>query len=269
MLTDAKLKAEINRLSNPQILKTKQVEQYCKWLDRRRKLRRPGRVVGDTGLGKTSASIYYTFQNRATKRPNSHPKIPVLYIELTGSACSASVLFEHIATGLKQKIGSGKVSQQKKIVWNCLKQAQVEMLIIDEAHRLQFQALNDIRDLEKQAGVLPVLVGTNSRLDTLMSKDEQVISRFACHFSFERLTTGTFISTIKLWEKDVLALPEDSNLAENTKIVTLLQEKTDGQIRLLDQILRDAAVYALENGKTKIDEAILKAIEGDYFLVGA
>jgi DNA transposition AAA+ family ATPase len=269
MLSEEKLQAEIKRLRNPEVLKLKQVKDYCTWLDRRRKLRKPGRVVGDTGLGKTSASIFYAFQNRAQKRPNSHPRIPVLYIELTGSSCSSSVLFDRIATSLKPKVLSGSVNQQRKIVWNYLQQSKVEMLIIDEAHRLQFQALDDVRDLEKNAGVLPILVGTSTRLDTLISKNEQVISRFACHFNFERLEGGNFEKAVRAWEEDILKLPEPSNMDKDPEIITLLQEKTRGQIRLLDQILRDAAVFALEKGKSKVDLGVLKEVEGDYYLVGA
>jgi len=58
-------------------------------------------------------------------------------------------------------------------------------------------------------------------------------------------------------------------LADNQEIITLLQEKTDGQIRLLDQILRDAAVKALESGVNKIDKSVLENIEGDYSLVAS
>lgn len=199
-ITDEELKAEIQRLRNPQILGIEQVKRYCVWLDKRRKLGRPGRVVGDTGLGKSTASKFYAFQNRATKKPNHNPKVPVLYVELTGSACSSTVLFESIMTGLKPKAVGGTVHQQRRKVWHYLKQAQVEVIIIDEAHRLQFSTLNDIRDLEKEANVLPILVGTSSRLDTLIGKDEQVSSRFACHFNFERLVGGNFQKTLKIWE---------------------------------------------------------------------
>lgn len=269
MLNESELQSEINRLRNTEILKLQQVEDCCTWLDRRLKLGTPGRIVGETGVGKTSASIFYAFRNKIPRIPHSNPKIPILYVELIGSACSPSVLFERIAISLKQKISSGNVNQQRKIVWNYLRQSQVKMLIIDEAHRLQYQALNDIRDFEKQAGVLPILVGTSSRLDTLIGKDEQVISRFACHFSFELLTLGNLKKTTKKWENEVLKLPEPSNLASDDKIVTFLQEKTGGQIRLLDQILRSAAIFVLENGKTKIDLEILEEVGDEYYLVGA
>ena len=48
-----------------------------------------------------------------------------------------------------------------------------------------------------------------------------------------------------------------------------MKKKTDGQIRLLDQILRDAAVKALESGVNKIDKSVLESIEGDYLLVAS
>jgi hypothetical protein len=64
-------------------------------------------------------------------------------------------------------------------------------------------------------------------------------------------------------------LPESSNLATNEEVISLLQEKTSGQLRLLDQILRNAAIKALESGLTKIDKSVLDSIEGDYSLVAS
>lgn len=263
------LQSEIERLRSPEILKLEQVKRYCNWLDDRRKLRTPGRVVGETGIGKTSASLYYAYENRVIKIPSQNPTIPVLYIELTSSACSSSLLFETILEVLKHKATGGKENQLRKRVWDKLRQCKVELLIIDEAHRLQLKALPDVRDLYDKVKVMPILVGTSSRLDTLIGKDEQIAGRFTCYFNFEKLRGNNFRKTVKIWEQDILRLPEPSNLAGNQEIITLLQSKTDGQLRLLDQILRDAAIKALSAGLKKIDLNVFESIEGDYSLVAS
>ncbi|MGB3204493.1 MAG: TniB family NTP-binding protein [Crinalium sp.] len=169
-----------------------------------------------------------------------------MYTELTSSNCSPSLLFEMILQTLKHKATGGNENQLRKRTWDKLKQCKVEVLIIDEAHRLQFKTLPDVRDFYDKLKIIPILIGTSSRLDTLISKDEQVASRFACCLNFEKLLGGNFKKTIRIWEKEILRLPEPSNLADDQDIISLLQEKTDGQLRLLDQLLRDAAVKAEE-----------------------
>lgn len=268
-MTDEEKKQEIERLNQPDILNLEQVKRFCAWLNERRKLRKPGRAVGESGLGKTTASQFYAYQNRTVKIPNQNPSVSVLYIELEGSSCSPSLLFKTIIETLKFKVKGGTENQLRERAWYLIKQCKVEILIIDEAHRLQFKALPDVRDLFDKVKIVPILVGTSSRLDTLISKDEQVAGRFASYFSFEKLLGTNFRKTVKVWEQQILKLPKPSNLAENQEIITLLQEKTDGQIRLLDQILRDAAIKALEDGINKIDKSVLESIEGDYSLVAS
>ncbi len=268
-MINEEIQQEIERLRQPDILNLEQVKRFAAWLDERRKLRKPGRAVGESGLGKTTASLFYTYQNRVVKTPNQNPTVPVLYVELTGSSCSPSLFFKTIIETLKFKAKGGNENQLRERSWYLIKQCKVELLIIDEAHRLQFKTLPDVRDLFDKVKIVPVLVGTSSRLDTLISKDEQVAGRFASYFSFEKLLGANFRKTVKIWEQQILRLPETSNLADNQEIITILQEKTDGQIRLLDQILRDAAVKALESGVNKIDKSVLENIEGDYSLVAS
>jgi DNA transposition AAA+ family ATPase len=268
-MTNEAVEREIDRLRNPDILQLEQVKRFGAWVDDRRKLGQPGRAVGNTGLGKTSAAMYYTFRNRASNQPNQSPVVPILYIEMRGSSCSPILLFENILKTLKHKATGGNENQLRKRAWDKLRQCKVEVLIIDEAHRLQFKTLPDVTDLQKELGILPILIGTSSRLDTLLSKDEQVASRFACYFNFEELSGGKFRQIVKVWEEQILMLPEPSNLATNEEVISLLQEKTSGQLRLLDQILRNAAIKALESGLNKIDKSVLDSIEGDYSLVAS
>lgn len=268
MTTEA-VQQEIDRLRNPDILQLEQVKRFGMWVNDRRKLNEPGRAVGNTGLGKTSAAMFYTYRNRASSQPNQSPTVPVLYIEIRGSSCSPILLFETILKTLKHKATGGNENQLRKRAWDKLRQCKVELIIIDEAHRLQFKALPDVTDLHKELNILPILIGTSSRLDTLLSKDEQVASRVACYFNFEEVAGDNFRKTVKIWEQEILKLPNHSNLATNDEIITLLQEKTSGQLRLLDQILRNAAIKALETGSQKIDKVLLDSIEGDYSLVAS
>lgn len=91
-MTNEELEKEIERLRQPDILNIEQVKRFSAWLDERRKLRKPGRAVGESGLGKTTASLFYTYQNRTVKIPNQNPVVPVLYIELIRCQTKSMIL---------------------------------------------------------------------------------------------------------------------------------------------------------------------------------
>ena len=62
-----------------------------------------------------------------------------------------------------------------------------------------------------------------------------------------------------LWEEHVLQLPEPSNLIR-AKAQHLLLQATRGYIGVLDQILCDAAIRALQLGKPRIELPILRQV---------
>jgi len=84
-----------------------------------------------------------------------------------------------------------------------------------------------------------------------------VYNRFvACH-RFQRLNAAQLIEVTAIWEMHVLKLPESSKLT-SAKTQRLLGEATRGYIGLLDTILREAAMQALQRGKSRIDLATLQ-----------
>ena len=124
MTTEA-VHQEIDRLRNPDILQLEQVKRFGTWVEDRRKLHESGRAVGNTGLGKTSAAMFYTYRNRASSQPNQSPTVPVLYIEIRGSSCSPILLFETILRTLKHKATGGNENQLRKRAWDKLRQCKV------------------------------------------------------------------------------------------------------------------------------------------------
>jgi len=61
----------------------------------------------------------------------------------------------------------------------------------------------------------------------------------------------------------VLRLPQSSNLTSE-KIQLLLAKATRGYVGLLDRILREAAILALERGQSRIDFTLLNQVIGEY-----
>ena len=111
-------------------------------------------------------------------------------------------------------------------------------------------------------GISVVLVGTD-RLDAVVKRDEQVHNRFrACH-RFGKLSGSEFKDTVFIWEQNILKLPVASNLTGRA-MLKVLAKATGGYIGLLDMIVREAAIRALEKGLKKIDLATLKEVAGEY-----
>lgn len=62
-----------------------------------------------------------------------------------------------------------------------------------------------------------------------------------------------------LWETHVLQLPEPSNLLQS-QAQNLLLQATRGYIGVLDQILCEAAILALQGNQKQITLALLKQV---------
>lgn len=267
--------ATIARLTEPEpdILILDQVESFITWVKRRFKLKKPGKAIGDTGLGKTCTCLACLDEFGVVRQANQIPEIPVLYIQIDTNACNTANFFDAILTALKQKAKGGTKSQLQQRAWKFLKQCKVRMIIIDEAHCLHYSVLKDVRHLydDRELRIIPILIGTSSRLDALVEKDEQVRDRFANTFIFEELLGDKFKKTLETWKTTIIKMQDPLNpnnpkriiplLRINEAVVSELETMTGGELRLLDNILRDAAVRLLEDKLREIYQAVLQALE--------
>jgi DNA transposition AAA+ family ATPase len=78
-------------------------------------------------------------------------------------------------------------------------------------------------------------------------------------YELDILNDQEFKKIVQIWERDILQLPEPSNLAkaENLK---LLKKATSLLIGRLDMILRKVAIRALSQGDKCITSEILKQV---------
>ena len=101
-------------------------------------------------------------------------------------------------------------------VYRLLKACQVEMIILDEAHRFRPKTFSEIRDVFDLLGISIVLVGTD-RLDAVVRRDEQVHNRFMTCHRFHRFDGQALADTTAIWEEYVLKLPQSSNLTSRLR----------------------------------------------------
>jgi DNA transposition AAA+ family ATPase len=255
------VEAEIKRLRRKSVLPLSPVKELHEWLDEKRKARQSCRIVGETRTGKTISCESYMLRNKPQQTGRQTPVVPVVYL-MPPSKCGSKDFFTSILEYLKYRAVKGTVSDFRSRAMDVLKACEVEMLIVDEADRLQPDTFPEVRDISDKLGIAVVLVGTD-RLDAVIKRDEQVHNRFRAHRRFGKLVGQEFKDTTIIWENKVIALPVPSNLAK-VDTQKLLLKATGGYIGRLDEILREAAIKSLSRGHKKIEFSILQEVAREY-----
>ena len=253
-------RAEIARLQRRWVVELEQMEMFHRWLDGKRSARQPCRVVGDSRTGKTIACDAYRLNNPPILMSGSSPIVPVVYWQSPPESGNRE-LFEGILSALRYQLSRGTIADLRGRVYRTLKACQVEMLMIDEAHRLRPKTFSDLQDILDALQIAVVLIGTD-RLDAVIRRDEQVYRRFIASYRYERLTGAELLQTSAIWEAHVLKLPQPSNLS-SAKMQKILGAATSGYLGLLDRILREAAVRSLERGLPRIELNILTEVAAE------
>jgi len=247
----------IRQLGRRRVLELPQMVEFHTWLDGKRLARRSGRVVGESRTGKTVSCDTYHLKCKVIQRPGEAPIIPVMYWHCHDKL-SVSSLFVGLLESLQYQATRGRIPELRERVYHVLRSCQVEMIIFDEAQRATTQAMSEMRDISDLLNISVVLVGTD-RLNIVIQRDEQVLYRFLSAYRFSRLGSEELQEMTALWEKYVLQLPETSDLT-NVKAQSLLLQATRGYIGVLDQILCEAAIRALQRGQKRIELPLLRQV---------
>ena len=218
-------------------------------------------VVGDSRTGKTVACNTYQHKHRDQRSSGDTPIVPVIYLHAPTES-GPRELFVGLLEYLQYRITRGTIADLRDRVYRLLKTCQVEMIILDEAHRMRPKTFSELRDIFDLLNISVVLVGTD-RLNAVVRRDEQVYNRFmACH-RFHRMNSQMLEDTTVIWETYVLRLPQPSNLT-SAAMQKILATSTRGYLGLLDDILRNAARRALQSGRSKIDLNLLTQAAAEY-----
>ncbi len=255
----AEIQAEIERLSRQPYLELDRLKKCHKWIHGLILEKSTGLLVGYSRSGKTVtcksfAERYNKFKSGKGKRIK-----PVVYIQIPVS-CGSREFFIKILKALN-KPTNGNVSDLRERTLDSLAIHQVEMLIVDEANHLEQKTFSDLRHVydEDELNLAVLLVGTTNRLHAVVQNNEQVENRFLEEYELDRLDDKEFKQMVAIWERDVLKLPEPSNLAKG-KTFSTLKIVTKKLVGRLDMILRKAAIRSLRQGHQKVDPEILKQV---------
>jgi len=253
--------SEVERLQRQCFVELESVQQFHTWLDDNRQSRRACRVIGDSRTGKTIACDAYRLRYSSHNGTGDAPVVPVIYWHAT-TETGQRELFVGLLEHLKYRITNGTISDLRERVYRLLRACQVEMIILDEAHRFRPKTFSEIRDIFDLLKIAVVLVGTD-RLDAVVRRDEQVYNRFIMCHRFHRFDSQTLEDTTAIWEEYVLKLPQPSNLT-HPDMQKILGAATRGYLGVLDEILRHAARLALQNGQSHIEASLLNQVALEY-----
>ncbi len=154
--------ADIKRLQRRNIVELEQMQQFHQWLDGKRVARQASRVVGDSRTGKTIACEAYQLKHPPVPHAGEPPTIPVVYWQSSPESGNRE-LFVGILSALKYQLSRGTLAEMRERVYRTLKACSVEMLIIDEAHRLRAKTFSELQDILDKLQIAVVLVGTDTR----------------------------------------------------------------------------------------------------------
>ena len=266
-LQESEIQAHTERLRKDKTVALDSVKQAHVWLQRKRNARQCGRILGDSRTGKTKACESYLKKNGQPDFSDKIPIIPISYVH-PKQECTSRELFREILEQYGDDLPRGTVGDARSKTLKVLRSCKTEMLIIDEADRLKPKTFADVRDLFDKLEISVILVGTKKRLEPAVKDDEQVFNRFRSSYRMGTIRSNQLKQIVGVWERDIIKLPVPSNLTAEPMLKVLRKAtglpKKGYYIGLIDMVLKEAAIRALENGQMKIDLTILKEVAEEY-----
>jgi len=219
-------------------------------------------IVGNTNNGKTT--ILNRFMQRHPMYLDIYNVIPVIKISAPISP-SQNALYEKILDELLVPYGTTESASKKEYqVRKILEDVKTKILIIDEFQdifhgKISFQRefLTAVKHLSTNLKI-PIVAAGVWEVQSVMASDPQIANRFETLRLDNWKLDKNFAKLLMSFEM-TLPLKEASNL-HSKLLATKLFEMCEGMIGELARVIEKSAVYALKQGKEKIDMDILKSI---------
>ena len=246
------VQAEINHiLSSDPFIKTERDEELHRWLDKQRKFKVCGLVIEDKGSN-LSKSCYDYFESLAVQRNNlfSIP-LKVLYVRARPPG-GAKNIHSDILNVLNRPLNTGNLRDLRKRVRGTLKSYQVQLLIIDDTHLLNRQAMVELIQIYEDLKI-PVIMSGTQELEEILSKSKKhkhINNMFLRLHQYRTLTIDEVASVVAAWEEEVLTSwgeKEKPNLADNDTIIEELHKSSGGLVQHVYTFMQHIAINQLEN----------------------
>ncbi len=219
-------------------------------------------IIGDTNNGKTT--IINRFMNNHQRYLDVTNKIPVIKISAPISP-SHNALYEKLLDAYYMpyavnESASRKEAQLKKV----MSDVETKMIIIDEFQDIfhgniiqQKKFLTAVKHLSTDMQIPIVGVGV-WEVQSVITADPQLANRFE-PIELKKWNPDINFAKLLLSFESTIPLKEASNLYEK-ELFKLIYNMSEGLIGEVARILQKASIFALRNGKEKIDIDILNSI---------
>ncbi|PSN15845.1 hypothetical protein C7293_05550 [filamentous cyanobacterium CCT1] len=252
--------AEIKRIRDggPLLLTDRDISLH-RWLDNQRQSGNSGYILSAQGSGISDSCQYYRMQH--VKRRGTIIQLPVLvvYIQLH-SNCSPSNLYMVLLQALNHQITTGKLRDKRPRTYGQLRKFGTQLLIVDDAEFLTYEAFCELVQVYSILKI-PTILSGNYCLHQILQKGnrERVGNSFLDFHNYPPMTRDEMVDVIESWEKEFLKWPAESELL-NQSTAEELFKKTGGLKVPLFEILKKAAILALEKGTYKITKEIVMSV---------
>jgi len=239
-----------------------------------------GICYGVAGIGKTMSAMYYSKQ---------HHFDTFDYVDSSNEECleaakkialCKTVYYTATVTNTPKRIKMG-IEKARFDMFSTTYQAQrlLEvrekyrddnydmLLIIDEADRLKWQTLEQIRDMYDQRGNWGiVLIGMNG-IEKRLARYPQLYSRIGFAHHYQPINKNEVSAIIELhWKR--LGLPSTPKDGIDEEGITLITRITNGNFRIIKRLFSQVKRIMEVNELTTVDKDVIEAAR-DCLVIGA
>lgn len=218
-----------------------------------------GMSFGRPGVGKTEASLRFSewalveanlaVRNGVPVEPERLVACDTLYYK-PGVTVSPQRLKTELGV-LRNKFSDSKVraiSWQSPAVWSvALQTAQVKLIIVDEAHRLKYTSLEELRDLQERWNVGIVLIG-DPGMERSLARTFHFADRVRYLEKFEPLVADDLRKYVDK-QAELLAVPKPTD-----EVFQIIAKYSRGNPRVLGHL------FAIVQRLLKINDDIVREI---------
>lgn len=228
------------------LISTKQYRRFAEFADTCREERYIGLCYGSPGVGKSFSARHYSKWDYIDEYHTSiFEKMPpkgllkdartVYYIAPVGG--TARIVERQLVKASRELYYTVQETLPKKFRNDLVDRSQqiTELLIVDEADRLKFEALEQVRDFHDRTGAGVILVGMPG-LEKRLSRYPQLYSRVGFVHEFESLSIEEVRFILeKKW--DELGLPFNPDDFADHEALASIARITNGNFRLIQRLL--------------------------------
>lgn len=223
-------------------------------------------IKADTNNGKSFVLKKFCKLNQPYEdRKTELLVIPVVKIEIPADPSTDTIYSEILQEMEIPYRATFKKEIKANMVFNAFNRFRVRMLLIDELHVLmnttrlkKAQMLDTLKYIANKTGVVLVGAGTLEAHTAIVS-DPQLANRFEPYLLPQWKLNADFRRLLATFEK-VTPLAEPSNM-QSQELATEIYSMSNGWIGEVDEVIKRAAIHAMEVGHEKITIDTLRAID--------